>query len=422
MTALTYTFYIIAAIVGFYLIFPFLTVAASLFFKGKTSENASSSDQILVNEPKSRFLSEKGQNVQNFDFANIITAYRNADIARPLVESLINQAHSAHHIYLVADNADVSNWQIQHDKLTVLKPDSALNLKVKSIIYATERFIRKHDFTIIWDADNLAHPNFLTEMNRLANTGAKAIQGQRTAKNLDNKIAAADSLGEFYKNFIERLVPPRLGSSTVISGSGMAVEQNLYASYLYGKDIQTGQHLWKKMMQEDKILQNHILRTNERIIYAPNAVCFDEKVTSADAVETQRSRWLFSYFQNLPNSTGFILRGIVGCNWNKFFFGLVTAAPPLFILVGLSGLLIALGLFINWKISATLIIAELIFVANIFWTLKLSDAPRSVYDSVLAMPVFVFRQFLALFKMVNPNKNFKHSEHKVAVSVDDVLK
>ena len=401
-TIILYAFYGIAGILAFFLVLPFLTTVAGLFTKDKTSPNR--------------------QQMKNYDYANIITAYGNVDIAKSLVQSLIAQTHTNHHIYLVADNCDISNWQVSHEKLTVLSPKQALNLKVKSIIYATERFVRPHDFTVIWDADNLAHPYFLEYINARANEGYKAIQGQRTAKNLDNKMAAADSLGEFYKNYIERFLPPRLGSSTVISGSGMAVEQSLYSSYLNSKEIQEGQHLWKKMMQEDKILQNHIIRKGEQIIYEKEAVCYDEKVTNAKQVETQRSRWLFSYFQNLPNSTGFVLRGLLTANWNMFFFGLITVAPPLFIMVGLSGIIFLLGLFLNIKISALMAVSGLVFVGNIFWTLYLSNAPRAVYDSLLAIPTFVFKQFTALFKMVNPNKNFKHSEHKITVSIEDVLK
>ena len=405
MTALfMYAFCGVASILAFFLVFPFLTTVAGLFTKDKLS-------QIL-----------RGREKKNYDYANIITAYRNVEIAKGLVQSLISQTHENHHIYLVADNADVSNWGVSHEKLTVLKPKEALNLKVKSIIYATERFVRAHDYSVIWDADNLAHPQFLEHINLYANAGYKAIQGQRTAKNLDTKMAAADALGEFYKNYIERFLPPRLGSSTVISGSGMAVEQSLYNAYLYGKDIQEGQHLWKKMLQEDKILQNHIIRAKEQIVYVKEAICYDEKVSDASQVETQRSRWLFSYFQNLPNSTGFVLRGLLTGNWNVFFFGLVTVAPPLFIMVGLSGLIFLIGLFTSWQISALMAVSGLIFVGNIFWTLYLSNAPKAVFDSLLAIPMFVFKQFTALFKMVNPNKNFKHSEHKVTVSIDDVLK
>ena len=404
MIFFNYTFYIVSFILLFFLIFPFVTVLLSLLRKDKTAEKV------------------KDQDLKEHDYANIITAYRNAEIAKPLIQSLLLQTHKKHHIYLLADNCDMSNWDLFDERLTVLNPQPALNLKVKSIIYATERFIRDHEYTVIWDADNLAHPHFLETVNQYANLGYKAIQGQRTAKNLDTMMAAADSLGEFYKNYVERQVPPLLGSSTVISGSGMAVEQELYESYLYGEEITKGKELWKKMMQEDKILQNHILRAGEQIVYAKDALCYDEKVTSANEVETQRSRWLFSYFQNIPNSTGFILRGLFTFNWNKLFFGLVTASLPLFILIGTSGLMFLLSLMIDWRISAAFVLAISIFIGNIFFCLYLSNVPSMVWSAVRAIPTFVLRQFMGLFKMFNPNKNFKHSEHKVAVSIDEILK
>ena len=395
-------FYIFSSVIIFFLLLPFFIVLIGL----------------ASNDPISRKHISK---IENYSYANIITAYRNADIAEPLVQSLIKQSHPTHHIYLVADNADVSKWTFQHPQFTLLKPEPALNLKVKSIIYATERFVELHDYIVIWDADNLAHSKFLEIINYYASVGFEAVQGQRTAKNTDNKIAAADALGEYYKNYIERFLPPRIGSSSIISGSGMAVKTALYQSYLYGEDIQQGQHLWKKMMQEDKILQNHIMRTGKRIIYAKDAICYDEKVTSADAVETQRSRWLYSYFQNFPNSSGFTLKGLFTLNWNKFLFGLITVSPPLFILVGLSAFVFFIGLFIHPIISVAVALADIIFIGTIFWSLYLSDAPKSVFQSLTSLPQFAFRQFKGLFKMVNPNKNFKHSEHKVAVKVEDIL-
>ena len=395
-------FSVFSAIVIFFLLLPSLIVLLGL----------------ASNDPVSRKRINK---IENYSYGNIITAYRNADIAEPLVQSLIKQSYPNHHIYLVADNADVSRWTFTHPQFTLLKPEHALNLKVKSIIYASENFKELHDYTVIWDADNLAHPKFLEIINAYASAGFEAIQGQRTAKNTDNKIAAADALGEYYKNYIERYLPPRIGSSSVISGSGMAVETELYKSYLYGKEIREGQHLWKKMMQEDKILQNHIMRAGKRIVYAKDAICYDEKVTSADAVETQRSRWLYSYFQNFPNSSGFTLKGLFTLNWNKFLFGLITVSPPLFILVGLSALIFFVGLFLNPVISIVVALSVLIFVGTIFWSLYLSGAPKAVFQSLTSLPQFAFRQFKGLFKMVNPNKNFKHSEHKVNVKVEEIL-
>ncbi len=392
---------IVTAVLIFFLVLPTLNTLFSLF----TSEK--------LKTPKQP---------RNFDFGNIITAYKNVDIAKGLVKSLLKQRHENHHIYLVADGCDLRNWDIVDERLTVLRPEDLLNLKAKSIIYGIEHFVRPHGYITVFDADNLAHPDFLSEMNRYANAGHVAIQGQRTAKNLDTLMACADALGEFYKNFIDRVAPYRLGSSAVISGSGMAVEAELYKAYLASPDIEKGKHQWKKMLQEDKILQNFLLRKNTKIAYAWDAICYDEKVTNADAVETQRSRWLFSYFQNIPNSLGILRRAILNFSWNQWLFGLVTIAPPMFIMLSAAVALAVVGLFINPWVSLALILADVVFVLTIFWTLKLSRAPKQVWRAVAAMPTFVLRQLRGLLKMGNPNKNFKHTEHKVSVTIEDVLK
>lgn len=396
-----YTFIAISALLIFFLLLPTLNVFFSLF----TKEQLKSPTQP-----------------RNFDFGNIITAYKNVDIAKGLVKSLLKQGHANHHIYLVADGCNLQNWDIKDERLTVLLPNEPLNLKAKSIIHGIENFVRPHDYITVFDADNLAHPDFLSIMNRYANAGHVAIQGQRTAKNLDTIMACADALGEFYKNYIDRVAPYRLGSSAVISGSGMAVEAELYKAYLASPEIEQGKHLWKKMLQEDKILQNFLLRKNTKIAYAWDAICYDEKVTSADAVETQRSRWLFSYFQNIPNSLGILRRAILHFSWNQWLFGLVTVAPPMFIMLGTAMLLAVVGLFINPWVSLALVLADVAFVLTIFWTLKLSHAPKQVWNAVAAMPNFVLRQLRGLFKMGNPNKHFKHTEHKVNVTIEDVLK
>lgn len=355
-----------------------------------------------------------------FDYACIITAYRNVEIAKPLVESLLRQTHDQLMIYLVADECPEFDFEISDERLIVLRPDPPLRLKAKSIKYAIANFRRQPDYIAVFDADNLAHPQFLEEISRYAASGLQCIQGQRTAKNLDSTYAALDSMGEHYKNYIERYIPWLLGGSAVISGSGMATETALYEAYLASPEIEQGQHQWKKMLQEDKILQNFLLRNDHTIAYARKALVYDEKVDTGAAVETQRSRWLFSYFQNLPNSTGLLWKGLIGLNFKQFYFGWVTMALPMFIQVGAAGLLALLGLLISPHWSLALLLGLAIFSINIPLVLQLDAAPQVVRDVVWQAPKFVWRQFTGLFKMRNPNKNFQHTEHKKYVSVDEV--
>lgn len=355
------------------------------------------------------------------DYACIITAYKNAGIAKPLVQSLLNQTHSRYHIYLVADECPEFDFGIQDARFTLLRPNPPLRLKVKSIEYAMVRFVRPHGYTVVFDADNLAHPDFLKELNPYVRSGYRCIQGQRTAKNLDTNYAALDSLGEHYKNYLERYLPWLLGGSSVISGSGMATETTLYQAYIDSPEITQGKERWKKMLQEDKILQNFLLFQDCRIAYARRAIVYDEKVDSGSAVQTQRSRWLFSYFQNLPNAGGLLLRGILRGSWNQCYFGFVTLALPMFIQVGVAGLLVISGYWLAPQWSLALCGALCIFALTVPLILYLDEAPAPVWKALRRVPFFIWRQVLGLLKMNNPNKNFKHTEHKKYVSVEEVM-
>ncbi|MEI6412537.1 MAG: glycosyltransferase, partial [Bacteroidota bacterium] len=284
-----------------------------------------------------------------------------------------------------------------------------------------DRFKNPHAYTVVFDADNLAHPQFLEVINRYTTSGYACVQGQRSAKNLDSSYAAADSLGEIYKNYIERYAPYLLGGSAVISGSGMATRSEVYRAYLDSPEIMEGRHLGKKMLQEDKILQNFLLRRNERIAFALEAICYDEKVSSGEAVQTQRSRWLFSYFQNIPNALGILRRGITGLRANQFFFGVVTLALPMFIQLGTAFALALAGLFLDWRISLALTVAVFVFAVTVLWTLRLSRASRAVWQALKAVPKFIWRQTRGLLRMRDPNKYFAPSVHEKVVYMEEVI-
>ncbi|MCC7467231.1 MAG: glycosyltransferase [Saprospiraceae bacterium] len=354
-------------------------------------------------------------------FACIITAYRNIDIARPLVESLLQQTYSNHRIYLVADACPDFDFGVRDERYLTLIPDQPLHLKIKSIQYAMDRLVEQPDYVVIFDADNVAHPDFLAGLIPWIKAGFSCVQGRRTAKNLDTSYAALDSLGEHYKNYLEREVAFRLGSSAVISGSGMATEYSLYKAYLESDEVQQGQLQWKKMLQEDKILQNFLLRQNERIAYARQAVVYDEKVRSGEAVETQRSRWLYSYFQNIPNALGLVWRGLLGGSFNQVYFGAITLVLPLFIQVGLAGICLLTALFWSPVWALWLALGLVIFATNLLWVLHLDGAPGKVKRVVWQAPQFILRQAKALWKMRDPNRNFRHTEHSKVVNVENVL-
>ncbi len=398
MLALKLLFIIISLLLIFYLVLPFITVIASLLAKEKP----------LIRTDK------------KIDFACIITAYQNIHIALPLVDSLLKQTHPNHFIYLVADGCDVSGVSFSDERVVLLKPEQKLSSKVKSIIHAINNFNRNHDAVVIFDPDNLAKIDFLSVLNDYLNAGFKAVQGQRTAKNLDTIYACADATGEIYKNYIERYAPYLLDSSPTIAGSGMAMNASLFKEYLKVEKITSSLSGNQVIVAEDKILQNFIVDKGFQIAFAKNAILYDEKISTGSQVERQRSRWLYSYFENFSNTVSFIKKGLFGLNRNQFLFGLITSSPPLFILLLSSMMITVISFFVSKTLFFYLLLGIVIFTGNIFLTLLLSNAPAEIWKSVWGMPLFIFRQFLALLRMQRSKKDFMHTQHKKIITIDDV--
>ena len=351
------------------------------------------------------------------DFGCIITAYKNIDIARQLVHSLLKQEYPHFHVYLVADACQEFTLE-EHSQLTIIRPENALGSKVKSLLAGMNAFIRPHDALIVFDPDNLAHPDCLSELNDWFCAGYKAVQGQRVAKNLDTRYACMDALGEYYYNYSVREVPFRLGSSSTISGSAMAVETGVFRKYL--QHLQAG-GIDRVIVAEDKILQIFLVDEGYTRAYAPNAFVFDEKVSSGGAVSRQRTRWLNAWFSHTGHGLNTLLKGIAAGSFNRFYFGLLNISPPMFMLVAASVFTGFAALFVAPLVSGVLVIGTACFALNFFLCLKLNHTPKPVLEAFFSLPLFVLNQITALLQIKKSDKDFMATTHTRFLGIDEVM-
>lgn len=389
-------------LVCFFLVFPFVVVVLSLL-RGKPT---------LKVAPKGI--------VKQHHFACIITAYKQYDIALPLIQSLLRQTHSNLSIYLVADACTDVQLDTTDLRVRLLCPPTPLNGKVRSMQYALDNLIETPDYVVIFDPDNLADSNLLSIFNDYVNAGYVAIQGKRTAKNLDTIYACADATGEIYKNYIERQVPYTLGSSATIAGSGMAIRFDLFNNFLQSSTIQQYLHKNQVIVAEDKILQNEIVKNGTVIAYANTAIIYDEKVSNAQQVTRQRTRWLYAYFQNIGNSIKFLLLGITKLNVNQLLFGIFAVYPPLFLLLFAAMLLTLIDLFVSWQWLLIMVGCIGIFGGTILWTLYLSNAPKAVWKALWGLPFFVLSQVKALFNIRQAQHDFLTTQHTKKINIDEL--
>ncbi len=391
--------YIITCILIFWLWFPLLsTLVALVGNEEKPVERSADIDQLS-------------------DFACIITVYKNLEIATPLVDSLLQQNYENYHIYLIADRVEEQSFAIEDQKLIVFYPAEPLNSKVRSLDYALEHVVRKHTHVLVFDPDNLAHPEALNVINIRHQSGFKAVQGKRIAKNIDSTYAALDALGEHYYDFYARKMPYIIGSSSTIAGSGMSIDFDLYMSNIKREMV----NLQKEgiVVSEDKALQLELVSDGHRIAYEEKAIIFDEKVDQAEQVSRQRTRWLNSYFRHLGDVFPVLLKGLFTGNFNQFYFGLNTMMPPLVILFGGTVIMFFIVTWFSIFWGMALLLSLMAFALNFLISLGLNHTPLKVWQAIPKIPLFAFNQVLAILKIQKANKDFMQTSHTHQLSFEE---
>lgn len=368
---------VIQVLVGYNLVFSFLLYLFS-FLKKKEFNRA--------------ILTEN-----NYDYGIIVTAYEQIHMLPSVVDSLLKINYNNYHIYIVADKCDISKLEISHPKISILKPEAILSNNVKSHFYAINHFNTNHDILTIIDSDNLVHPEYINELNKLFVLGFEAVQGRRKAKNLNTQLACLDAARDNYYNFYDSEVLFKLGSSSTLSGSGMAFKTKVYVECLESLEVLGAGF--------DKVLQAQLVKKGYRIAYAPEAIVFDEKTTHSKQLIGQRSRWINTWFKYVKYGIGLLLIGIKNRNLNQFLFATVLLRPPLFIFILLSVICFSLNLlFINHLYSIVWFIAFMVFVFSFFLALNKQDTSKKVYSSLSSIPKFIFYQLVSLYYIRVANK------------------
>jgi glycosyltransferase involved in cell wall biosynthesis/cellulose synthase/poly-beta-1,6-N-acetylglucosamine synthase-like glycosyltransferase len=352
------------------------------------------------------------------NFGLIITAYGDAEISIPLIDSLLKQRYQNFVIYLVADSCDTSNINFSDDRLVILEPAQKLGGKVKSILYAMDRYVTEHAYTIVFDPDNLAHPDYLGHMNNYFNKGYVAVQGQRTAKNLDTIYACLDAMGEAYNNCTSRRVPFTIGSSATIAGSGMGVETIRYKAILEKALTDSNNTV---IVAEDKILQSALVLDGFQIAYNTEALVYDEKVSTDGQVQRQRARWINSYFKYFVLNKTLIKRSLKTFNLNQIIYSIIVVYPPMFIMVGFALLGGFLQLILDYTLAWPVFLCLVIFTLNFLYSLKVMNAPRPIWLSLWGIPLFVKKQIAATLNIKQSNKDFLTTTHDRFFTIDEVL-
>jgi len=222
-------------------------------------------------------------------FAAIIAARNEESVIGNLVRSLKDQNYPSElvEVFVIPNNctdntaeaASKAGAVVVHCDRAVRSKGDVLNFAFETIFNGREDF----DAYCIFDADNLADPDFFKQMNNALCSGMKAAQGFRDSKNPDD--TAVSSWYTVYYLTINRLLNHSrsvLNMSSWINGTGFMISDEAIKE-LGGWNTKT--------ISEDMEITTLCVLHGINVGWVPKAVVFDEQPLTFEQSWKQRRRW-----------------------------------------------------------------------------------------------------------------------------------
>ena len=346
-------------------------------------------------------------------YAAVISARNEAGVIGELIHTLKQQNYPTDllDVYVVADNCTDDTAQVSRRAGAIVY--ERFNQHKKGKGYALDYLFRtlahegrnQYDGYLIFDADNLVDPNFVSEMNKVFDSGNYgAITCYRNSRNFGaNWISAGYAIWFLrearFLNFPRML----LGSNCHVSGTG----------FLISADVIRENGGWPyHLLTEDIEFSVSCALKGRRIGYCDKAVIYDEQPTTFRQSWDQRLRWSKGFYQvdrkyALPLLRGCFRGGRRGLSCYDMF---ATVAPGMLltvILFLLNGVILAACFTQPPYWAQRIVDVTLGFIASNLWNFyvgllaygmltvasewrHIDAAPMQKIGYVFTFPIFMF--------------------------------
>ena len=263
----------------------------------------------------------------------ILVAARNEEaVIGQLLDSLNRQDYprDLFHIFVVADNCTDGTKRVAesygataYERFNTEQIGKGYALDY--LLTCIDRDYGKGAFDafVLFDADNLARHNFLTELNKTFSDGYEIVTGYRNSKNYGDSWIAAGS-GMWFIRACATLNTARnaIGSSAELAGTG----------FMFYNKIKEENGGWPfHLLTEDtEFMVNSVLK-GYTVGYAPDAEFFDEQPTTFRQSWVQRLRWAKGGIQVFKAYGLALFRGIFSKNF-KSCYDFSLSITPAFLL------------------------------------------------------------------------------------------
>ena len=374
-------------------------------------------------------------------YAFVIAAHNEEAVIANLVESIFAQDYPRElmDVFVVCDACTDDTHAAAERAGAVVwdRNDLARRGKSWALDYAFDRILNdygdKYEAFVVFDADNLVSPSYLSVMNQAFDAGYLVCTGYRNSKNFDSSWVSSAYATWFIRE-AKFLNNARMmsGTSCAISGSGWMVSERIVRG-MHGWDFHT--------LTEDIQFSTFCCANNVQIGYAP-AEFYDEQPVTFKASWTQRMRWTKGFYQVFFSYGRDLAKGISKGQFASYDM-LMTVAPGMiltllsffvnatYLIVGsLSHGFIATQGELNMCVGSLIMTFASMYVVFFILAIITTISERKkiharkkwrVVTNIFTFPIFMMTYIpitvAALFKKVE----WVPTKHDIAVNVDDVV-
>lgn len=286
--------------------------------------------------------------------------------------------------------------------------------KSKALNKAMGQLPDDYDIAVVLDADNIMEEQFLYKINAAFNSGFIAVQGHRTAKNINNSWAVLDAVSEEINNNIFRKGHRVLGLSSAIIGSGMAFDYRFFKNMMSTATAVGG---------FDKEIELKMLKQGIKIGYLNNALVYDEKIQQSEVFSNQRRRWLSAQLHYFRHGFADAFKGLITKgNVDYFDKAIQFVQPPRILLLGAAVMLTVIFVAVNYLFdTAGMLSIVWLATATACILAMLVSIPKSHLNNktlvaIAGLPKGMLLMLLSLLKIKGANKTFIHTKHTASTN------
>lgn len=266
-------------------------------------------------------------------FAILVAARNEEAVIGNLIDSLKAQNYNKKKcdIYVVINNTTDNTKKVVKDH-GAIAIDCTVPVKTKadalSFAFNYLKEDKSIDAYVVFDADNVVHPDFLMHMNDVLNNGYRVATSFRDAKNpSDSWISASYTIFYYIQNLFFCRSRMGLDGNATITGTGFMIK----------KEIIDDEGFNTYTLTEDMEFTGQCALKNEKIFYAEKAITYDEYPVKFKLSWKQRKRWSVGNLQCFK---------IYGWNLFKGFFK-NRKVPMLDMAFNFSGVLAHVAVYLN---------------------------------------------------------------------------